>query len=106
MWVDGCDSIGTITGQLVTVEKFLECRVGVPLLGQPGERPIYAYDYDVLGIALGRACVNSRLLSLNIPLDSVRFTLLFWQEHSAASSRCHFHIRANTSLLLRSSIVL
>ena len=34
---------------------FLECRRKIPLLSQPGKASLYAFDYDVLGLALGRA---------------------------------------------------
>ena len=52
---DTCDAITTISGSLITPERFLSCRTKLPQLFQPGTCSMYAYDYDVLGLALSRA---------------------------------------------------
>ena len=36
-------------------DHFVDCLRNHPLLNQPGAHSIYGYDYDVMGIALGRA---------------------------------------------------
>ena len=33
----------------------MPCRLRLPLMNQPGAGPYYGYDYDVLGLVLGRA---------------------------------------------------
>jgi CubicO group peptidase (beta-lactamase class C family) len=41
------------TGQWT--DHFVDCLRNHPLMNQPGAHSIYGYDYDVMGIALGRA---------------------------------------------------
>ena len=42
-------------GKLTRAADFVNCRKSIPLVSQPGERPFYGYDYDVIGLALSRA---------------------------------------------------
>ena len=42
-------------GKLVRADEWVRCRAKYPLIAQPGTRPFYGYDYDVIGIALARA---------------------------------------------------